>query len=136
MSDPVVIVNVPGPGEGGVVEVVLPGGSISPVPDPPADLGPLTARVDVLEGSDATQNNRLTALELGGGTSIPSLAYRHEQALSSSVWVIVHGLPFRPSGIGVVDHLGNPHYPVITWPDDTTVQLAFGYDVRGVARLS
>lgn len=71
----------------------------------------------------------------GGGDSGPG-SYFYEQITPSTVWVINHDLQFNPSGIQVRDHVGDPHYPVASWPNGFTVRLDFEYDVRGIARLS
>lgn len=113
MADEIVVINVPGPGDPSVVQVVRPGDGVVVVPD----------GIGVQDLIDAS----IAALPL---------AYRHEQAIPSSVWLVPHDLPFPPSGVEVRDHLGNPHHPIVTWPSASTVQLAFGYDVRGTARLS
>lgn len=71
----------------------------------------------------------------GGGDSGPG-SYLHEQISPSTVWIISHGLSFNPSGIEVRDHMGEPHYPLVSWPNGISVRLDFDYDVRGSARLS
>lgn len=149
MPDDIVLINVPGPGDPSVVRVVGPDDGVVTVPNgPPTDLGPLTARVDAteteleahhiridtLEDNDDEQDTRLLALEAASG--IGALSYTHVQVTPSSVWVIPHGLGFTPAGIDVSDHVGNPHYPIVTYPAAGTVQLAFTTDVRGTARLS
>lgn len=148
MADDIVLINVPGPGDPSVVEIVGPGDGVVTVPSSSADLGPITARVgaveieldahhvrlDTLEASDDEQDDRLLALEAASGIAV--LGYAHEQVTPSSVWVIPHSLTFRPGGITVLDHVGIPHYPIVTYPTAGTVQLAFTTDVRGTARLS
>lgn len=62
--------------------------------------------------------------------------YLYEQTEPSTVWLISHPLQFIPAGIEVIDHVGDRHYPIITWPDAQTVQLSFNVAVRGTARLS
>jgi hypothetical protein len=111
------------------------GGDPTVVYVPGSDLAPLTARVGVLEVNDAAQDGRLDALEAISGGPV-NLAYTHEQTTPSSVWVIEHGLSFRPGGVEVVDHLGNPHHPTVSYPTAGSVQLGFTSDVRGVVRLS
>lgn len=78
---------------------------------------------------------RPALVESGGGITGP-LSYTHEQGGPSTVWLIDHGLPFLPSGIEVRDHVGTPHYPLVSWPDGSTVRLDFNDSVRGTARLS
>lgn len=74
----------------------------------------------------------------GGGTGEPSgpLSYTHTQTMPSSVWLINHDLPFRPSGVVVIDHIGERHFPNVSFPNDASVQMQFSVDVRGVAYLS
>ena len=71
----------------------------------------------------------------GGGPGGP-LFFVHAQVNPSTVWLINHGLPFMPAGIEVRDHVGEPHYPVASWPDGSTVRLDFNDSIRGTARLS
>lgn len=71
----------------------------------------------------------------GGGTSGP-LSHLHVQDEPSTVWFIQHGLSFAPSGIEVLDHVSERHYPQVSYPDPLTVRLDFDYPVRGTARLS
>lgn len=66
---------------------------------------------------------------------VANQAYIHNQNTASTVWVIPHGLPFEPN-VEVVDHIGSPHYPLISWPSPGTVQLNFDAPVSGTARLS
>jgi hypothetical protein len=87
------------------------------------DLGPLTARVDDHE-------TRIDTLE-----TTPA-AYTHTQVTPATVWIISHPLPFEPAGIEVVDHAGTQHYPQVTYPDASTVRLAFRRTIYGTARLS
>ena len=42
----------------------------------------------------------------GGGTP-QRLSYRHRQDAASSVWIIAHGLGFRPAGVQVTDSDGD-----------------------------
>lgn len=72
----------------------------------------------------------------GGGGEIGPQSYLHTQIEPSTVWVAVHNLGFNPSGIAVLDHVGAPHYPIMSWPNSTSVRMDFEYDVRGTARLS
>lgn len=78
---------------------------------------------------------RPTTVSGDGGPGGP-LAYLYTQPSPSTVWLIGHGLPFNPSGVEVRDHVGEPHYPVVSWPDGLTVRLDFTTSVRGTARLS
>lgn len=52
------------------------------------------------------------------------------------MWLITHGLPFPPAGVEVVDHVGEHHHPVVSWPAADTVRLDFLDSIRGTARLS
>lgn len=72
----------------------------------------------------------------GGGGPTGPLSFAYVQVTPSTVWLINHGLPFTPSGIEVRDHVGEPHYPVVSWPDGVTVRLDFITSIRGTARLS
>lgn len=71
----------------------------------------------------------------GGGTGGPLASY-YEQVSPSTVWLVEHGLPFQPSGIEVIDHVGERHVPLVSRPDSQTVRFDFDYPVRGTARLS
>lgn len=71
----------------------------------------------------------------GGGPGGP-LSYEHDQTIPSSVWLVNHDLPFRPSGVIVYDHMDERHYPTMTYVGDSSVQMQFTVDVRGVAYLS
>jgi hypothetical protein len=72
----------------------------------------------------------------GGGGDPGPQSYIHEQITPATVWIISHGLSFNPSGVEVRDHVGQPHYPIVSWPNGISVRLDFDYDVRGTARLS
>lgn len=72
----------------------------------------------------------------GGGPGGGPGSHLHSQTEPSTVWLINHPLEFVPSGIEVFDHIDVRHYPDITWPNASTVRLAFDTDVRGTARLS
>lgn len=72
----------------------------------------------------------------GGGGDPGPLSFLFTQDTPATVWLIDHGLSFNPSGIEVRDHVGQPHYPVASWPSGLSVRLDFDYDVRGTARLS
>lgn len=76
------------------------------------------------------------ALSADGPWRAAPLAHLHEQTNPSTVWLVAHELPFPPAAVEVHDHLGLRHYPTVTHPTASTVQLAFGFDVRGTARLS
>lgn len=78
---------------------------------------------------------RPALVEGGGGPGGP-LSYVHTQDSPSTVWLITHGLAFNPSGVEVRDHTGEPHYPVVSWPDGLSVRLDFVTSIRGTARLS
>jgi hypothetical protein len=65
-----------------------------------------------------------------------NLSHLHTQADPSSVWLIVHGLTFVPSGVVVTDHAGARHHPRVSYPDDVSVRLEFDAGVYGTARLS
>lgn len=68
--------------------------------------------------------------------ALPKLSHTHQQTSPSTIWVIAHGLPFQPAAVEVVDHVGRHHYPQVVYLSDLLVQLRFGRDVRGTARLS
>lgn len=72
----------------------------------------------------------------GGGPGGGPGSHLYTQTEPSTVWAISHPLEFVPAGIEVFDHVGVRHYPDITWPNASTVQLAFDTVVRGTARLS
>lgn len=72
----------------------------------------------------------------GDGGTLGPQSFLFTQIEPATVWLAVHNLGFNPSGIEVRDHMGEPHYPVASWPNSTTVRLDFEYDVRGTARLS
>jgi len=101
---------------------VAPGEIAVPV-ESSVDLTALTGQVDDHE-------TRIDVLE-----ATPA-AYTHTQVTPSTVWIIAHPLPFEPAGIEVVDHVGTQHYPLVTYPDASTVRLAFRRNVYGTARLS
>lgn len=91
-----------------------------------ATLGP---RVDELE-------LQVDALEIATGGDPPPLAYLHTQTAPATVWLISHPLSFVPAGVEVFDHTGARHYPVLSYPDPSTVRCDFMTTVRGTARLS
>jgi hypothetical protein len=115
------------------------------IPPPAAGARTLDQLTDV-EGADAASVGQVlakqgdgqwrpTTISDGGGPGGP-LSHLHTQDSPSTVWLITHGLPFNPSGVEVRDHVGEPHYPVVSWPDGLTVRLDFTTSVRGTARLS
>lgn len=73
-----------------------------------------------------------------GGTPAPPLVlgYRHRQDAASAVWLIVHGLGFRPAGIQVSDADGTPVEGVVAHPDLNTTRITFALPVSGIADLS
>ena len=71
----------------------------------------------------------------GGGTPLRQ-AYRHRQDAASSVWIINHGLGFRPAGVQVTDTEGDPVEGVVTHPDQNTTHIHFDVPVSGTADLS
>jgi hypothetical protein len=73
----------------------------------------------------------------GGGSGTPSrLSYRHRQDTASSVWVIAHGLGFRPAGVQVTDAEGNDVEGVVSHPDLNTTQIHFDVPIAGIADCS
>ena len=66
----------------------------------------------------------------------PVLAYRHAQPVPSALWIIVHNLGFRPSGVLVTDTDGNVVEGVVAHLDPTTTTITFGLPIRGIADLS
>jgi hypothetical protein len=109
-------------GEARTATGIAPGEIAVPVSGEP-ELGPITARVDDHE-------TRITTLE-----ETPA-AYTHTQVTPATIWLISHPLSFEPAGIEVVDHVGTQHYPLVTYPNASTVRLAFRRNVYGTARLS
>lgn len=67
---------------------------------------------------------------------VVALAWLHTQDTPSTVWIIDHPLPFVPAAIDVTEHTGTRHFPQVSYPSPSTVQLTFSRDVRGTARLS
>ena len=63
----------------------------------------------------------------GGGTPGPPplLAYHHDQPTASPLWLIVHGLSFRPAGVQVLDPDGNPVEGVVSHPIAGTTLIQF-----------
>lgn len=72
----------------------------------------------------------------GDGSGTTTLSYTHTQDSLSTVWLIEHGLAFTPAGVEVFDHLGDRHYPVLSYPETGLVRLDFLTPIRGTARLS
>lgn len=71
----------------------------------------------------------------GGGTP-QRLSYRHRQDAASSVWIIAHGLGFRPAGVQVTDTEDDDVEGVVTHPDLNTTHIHFDVPVAGIADLS
>lgn len=63
-------------------------------------------------------------------------SYTWTQDEPSTVWLISHPLGFIPAGVEVKDHVDAQHFPIVSWPDSSTVQLNFTTPIRGTARLS
>jgi len=72
----------------------------------------------------------------GGGTAPPRLSYRHRQDAASSVWIIAHGLGFRPAGVQVTDSTGDGVEGTVSHPDLNTTHLHFDVPVAGIVDLS
>ena len=72
----------------------------------------------------------------GGGGLPPRLAHRHHQATAAAVWIISHGLGFRPGGVLVTDLAGNSVEGVVSHPDLLTTHITFGAPISGIADLS
>lgn len=88
-----------------------------------------------VEVADAAPGHALTR-SVDGPWRAAAQAHLHEQTNPSTVWLISHPLPFPPAAVEVHDHLGRRHHPTLTHPSAGSVQLGFGFDVRGTARLS
>ena len=71
----------------------------------------------------------------GGGTP-PRLSYRHRQDAASSVWIIAHGLGFRPAGVQVTDTEGDDVEGTVFHLDVNTTRIHFDVPVAGIADLS
>lgn len=72
----------------------------------------------------------------GGGTGTSGQGYTHVQSASSTIWNIVHSLPFYPN-VTVVDGSGGQIFPgSLTYVDATHIQLTFSANVGGIAYLS
>lgn len=64
-------------------------------------------------------------------------SYTYHQNLDSAVWLIVHPLPFTPSGIRIVNSNGARMYPTReSYPATGRVRLDFTRPVSGTAYLS
>ncbi len=72
----------------------------------------------------------------GGGGSPQRLSYRHRQDAASSVWIIAHGLGFRPAGVQVTDSTGDDVEGAVSHPDENTTHIHFDVPVAGIADLS
>ncbi len=72
----------------------------------------------------------------GGGGTPQRLSYRHRQDAASSVWIIAHGLGFRPAGVQVTDTESNPVEGVVVHPDENTTHIHFDMPIAGIADLS
>jgi hypothetical protein len=72
----------------------------------------------------------------GGGGSGPVEAYTFTQATPQQVWVITHGLGFRPAGVRVVDSTGTDVIGAVSYPSINVVRIDFSYPVSGIAYLS
>lgn len=71
-----------------------------------------------------------------GGGGPGGTGYRHIQGTSSTIWNIVHNLPFYPN-VTVVDSSGGQIFPgSLTYVNAVTVQLTFSANVGGEAYLS
>ena len=115
-----------------------------PTPDPelevvvlddPDELVVIEVGRPELEGATVIAVDDLPPVE-GGGSSGP-LSYTHEQVAPSETWLILHPLPFDPSGIEVEGTDGQRLYPQrITRPALGRVRLDFPRPVSGRARLS
>ena len=62
-------------------------------------------------------------------------AFVFVQAFASSVWTIVHPLPFRPN-VTVIDSSGSQVEGDVTYLNDTTVRVTFSAAFSGTAYLS
>lgn len=73
---------------------------------------------------------------LSAASTAPVLGYRHRQDAASAVWIIDHGLGFRPAGVQVTDPDGNAVEGVVAHLDLNTTRITFGVPVSGIADLS
>ena len=71
----------------------------------------------------------------GGGTP-QRLSYRHRQDAASSVWIIAHGLGFRPAGVQVTDSDGDDVEGAVYHLDEHTTRIHFDVPIAGIADLS
>lgn len=67
---------------------------------------------------------------------VDQVAYTHIQDVPATVWVIVHGLPFQPAAIAVVDSAGAEWVGEVQFVDPTTVRVSFAAPFAGTAYLS
>ena len=64
-------------------------------------------------------------------------SFTYNQTTQSNIWLIVHPLPFTPSGIRVVNSAGARMYPTReSYPATGRVRLDFTRPVSGTAYLS
>lgn len=61
--------------------------------------------------------------------------FEHTQAAPSTVWVVAHGLGFRPN-VQVFDALGVELLATIEHVDNNSLQISHGVAIAGVAYLS
>lgn len=61
--------------------------------------------------------------------------YLHVQSTPSALWVIEHGLGFKPN-VTVIDSAGTQNVGTVTWPDDDTMTIQFLAGFSGEAYLS
>jgi len=87
---------------------------------------------DPLEGAEIVSVSSTAPPSTGGGQS-----YTYTQDTPSSVWLILHPLPFTPSGIRVNGPDGARLYPRReSYPATGRVRLDFTRPVAGTAYLS
>lgn len=89
---------------------------------------------DRLEFEDVA---RVEVVELGapGPRGSTLSAYRHSQGVASAVWVIDHGLGYRPN-VTVLDSSGREVVGELDYPSDTRVIVTFAAPFGGEAYLS
>lgn len=87
---------------------------------------------DPLAGAEIVSVSTVPPPSSGGGQS-----HTYTQATPASVWLIVHPLPFTPSGIRVTGPDGGRLYPRReSYPASGRVRLDFTRPVAGTAYLS
>lgn len=72
----------------------------------------------------------------GPAGGVDQIAYTHIQDVPAAAWTIVHGLPFTPAAVTVVDSAGTEWVGDVQFVAAGTIRVSFAAPFAGTAYLS